>query len=187
MIYSDKTSYKPNRPDIIVSSFARDDRSYMYREQVVENLDLMVTGEWAILMPLVPEHPKEFLNYSIKFNKLLNIYYEKVISEPVNLSCSSASFDRMLSSVRNNPAAKKLMIGKDFKPRIENNVGKIGGDREATTNSYNLNSKYDLFDQGIINKNYSLKGFCTFQLPDYSRLVTDCSKMKILFDLLSKC
>ena len=67
MVYNDKTSYKPNRPDIIINNFvSRDDSLFMYRRHVVENLDLMVSGEWAVLDALVPEHPKEFLNYSIK-------------------------------------------------------------------------------------------------------------------------
>ena len=38
----------------------------------------------------------------------------------------------MYNSIRNNPAAKRIMIGKDFKPRVEKNIGKIGGDKEAS-------------------------------------------------------
>lgn len=45
---------------------------------------------------------------------------------------------------------------------------------------------YDLLENGILQSNYEEKSCCTFQLPDYSRLVTDCSKMKVLYDLLQR-
>jgi hypothetical protein len=49
----------------------------------------------------------------------MNIYYPRVLADLANISCPSASFDRMMSSLRNNPASKKLMVGKEFKPRVE--------------------------------------------------------------------
>jgi len=58
MIYSDKTSFKSKRPDIIINNFiTRDKRDCLFQSRIVENLDLSVPGKWAVLKPLVPEHP----------------------------------------------------------------------------------------------------------------------------------
>jgi hypothetical protein len=74
----------------------------IYRSKVVENLDLDVPGFWATLEPLVPHHPKEFLNYSLNLNKMMNIYYAKSIAEPIGVECTSSSFKRMFSAIKNN-------------------------------------------------------------------------------------
>jgi chromatin-remodeling ATPase INO80 len=45
---------------------------------------------------------------------------------------------------------------------------------------------YPLVDNGLLSYNYQQKGSCTLSLPDYSRLVTDCSKMGVLKDILEQ-
>jgi len=124
--------YQSTRPDIIVTNFVtRDDRRLLYRSSIVENLDLQVTGDWDRLVPLVPEHPKEFLCYTRMLTSMVNIYYDKVIAGPVRLSCTSASFNRVISSISNNPNGKKVLIGKEFKPAKDTSIGRIGRDRSA--------------------------------------------------------
>jgi hypothetical protein len=42
----------------------------LFRQKVVENLDLEVAGEFAILPPLVMEHPLDQMQFSHKMRKL---------------------------------------------------------------------------------------------------------------------
>lgn len=94
-----------------------------------------------------------------------------------------------------NPLAKKVLIGQDFKPRRNVHIGRVGRERSSfltqdghkqgqTRFDQGPPNGYQLIDNGILSSDYEAKGSCNFQLPDYSRLVTDCSKMKILADLL---
>jgi len=39
---------------------------------------------------------------------------------------------------------------------------------------------------GVLDLNFSIRSPATFQLPDYSRMITDCSKMGVLAGLLMK-
>lgn len=132
MVFNNKKSLKTVRPDIIVSNFVnRDESLTVYRSHVVENLSLDIEGNWIHLLPMIPNHPKEFLGYSRKTNALLNIFYEKAITEPMHLSCRSSSFNRMYNSIRNNPVGKKALIGSDFKPKKDSLIGKVGSDRSS--------------------------------------------------------
>lgn len=59
MVYSDQTRMKnkfnPGKVDIVVRNFVeRDESLQIYRSRVVENLDLNVSGQWVVLMPLIP-------------------------------------------------------------------------------------------------------------------------------------
>ena len=159
MVYSDKTSFKSSRPDIMVNNFVtRDSGSLFYRSRIVENLDLNVEGQLAILEPLVPEHPKEFLKYSGPINSMMNIYYAKVTSEPINVNCASASFQRMFNIFKHNPVGKKALIGKNFKPKRDQYIGKVGKDRSSflTENprSATTPSGYPLLDNGLLDENF---------------------------------
>ena len=96
--------------------------------------------------------------------------------------------------------AKKALIGKQFKPGKDYYVGRVGRERsqfltEDDGNSISLTTTsksfedgppngYSLIDDGILGSNYQIKGSSTFQLPDYSRMITDCSKMNVLSELL---
>lgn len=119
--------YKPARPDIIVNSFVCRDESFsIYRSHSVENLDLDVPGFWTTLEPIVPEHPKEFLRHTLKLSKMMNIYYDNCIAEPVGMECGSSSFKRMFATIKFNPIGMKAMLGSDFKPKKLNLLGKVG-------------------------------------------------------------
>jgi DNA helicase INO80 len=71
-------------------------------------------------------------------------------------------------------------------------IGRIGRDR---TSFLELDSKesykygpptgYDLLEHGIIGDAIKEKGASILELPNYSRLVTDCAKMKFLDKLLA--
>ena len=104
-------------------------------------------------MPLIPVHPKEFLKFSYKLNAMLNIYFDRVLSEPVHLTCPSAAYNRLDSSIRNNPLAKKVLIGKTFKPRREQYIGKV-----AAQDIKGL----DLAEKGVLQANYEEKGSTNF-------------------------
>ena len=59
MTYSDKSRLRskinPGKVDIMVQNFfQRDESLELYRPKVLENLDLDVQGEWAVLEPMVP-------------------------------------------------------------------------------------------------------------------------------------
>jgi hypothetical protein len=159
MIYSDKTCFKSSRPDIMVTNFVtRDNGNPLYRSRIVENLDLEVEGQWAVLGALVPEHPKAFLNYSGPINNMMNIYYNKVTAEPVNFNCASASFQRMFNVFKHNPVGKKALIGKNFKPKRDQYIGKVGKDRSAflteDPRSSIVPSGYPLLDNGLLDENF---------------------------------
>ena len=196
MAYSDGTGLKTRTSgiDVMVSSQVyRDESNQIYKPHVIENLDLSISGDWVYLKPLVPEHPREFLVYDYK--NMQQIYFEKCVAHTIDFYCPSLSFKRFIRSVNHNPVAKKVMIGDDFKPRFDHYIGRIGRDRSAfvdldgkklVKNNQIRSHGRELIQNGVLSTNYLVKGPCTFQLPDYSRLVTDCSKMKILQDLLVK-
>lgn len=45
---------------------------------------------------------------------------------------------------------------------------------------------YKLLEEGLLDADFQIKGSSTFELPDYSRMITDCSKMAVLNDLLRR-
>jgi len=45
---------------------------------------------------------------------------------------------------------------------------------------------YKLFENGLLSDVIHEKGACILELPNYSRLVTDCAKMQFLDKLLSR-
>ena len=88
---------------------------------------------------------------------------------------------------------KKVLLGKDFKPKMELNQGRVGRDRcafltEDSTTSYKNGPPvgYELFEKGIIGELIHEKGASLMELPNYSRLVTDCAKMQFLDKLLAR-
>ena len=125
------SAFRSSRPDILVNSFFdRDESSILYRSQIVENLDLEVPGFWVPLEAVVPSHPKEFMNLSNSMYKMLNIYYDKCIAEPIEVS-SSHSCKRMYASIKKNPVGMKAMLGASFKPKKHTLIGKIGQERSG--------------------------------------------------------
>jgi hypothetical protein len=116
---------------------------------------------------MVPEEPKEFLNYTRNLYQMTNIYFSKCIASTIELSCASTSFQRHQNSITNNPIAKKLLIGKDFKPDQDRYIGKIGRDRSSflTEDSKQLvagpPTGYSLFDNGLLSHSFQEKGSST--------------------------
>lgn len=49
-----------------------------------------------------------------------------------------------------------------------------------------LPTGYNLIEKGILDDMISEKGASILELPNYSRLVTDCAKMKFLDKLLTR-
>jgi hypothetical protein len=86
---------------------------------------------------------------------------------------------------------KKVLIGKDFKPRNEIHLGRVGRDRssflqEDTGTSWKNGPPigYPLIENGILKDIVIEKGSSLLELPNYNRLVTDCGKMQFLDKLL---
>lgn len=72
-------------------------------------------------------------------------------------------------------------------------MGKVGRDRTSFLQQDSLKSYkygpptgYSLFDHGILGDAIKEKGASILELPNYSRLVTDCAKMKFLDKLLAE-
>lgn len=79
---------------------------------------------------------------------------------------------------------KKVLLGKNFKSKFEINLGRVGRDRSSfLTEDLGTSWKngppqgYSLFDNGILGSVIAERGCCTMDLPNYSRLVSDCAKM----------
>ena len=89
---------------------------------------------------------------------------------------------------------KKALIGGKFKPKSEIfHLGRVGRDRTSfleldSSKSYKYGppTGYHLIENGIMADVIQEKGGCILELPNYSRLVTDCAKMKFLDALLAK-
>ena len=86
---------------------------------------------------------------------------------------------------------KKVLIGKDFKPKFEIHLGRVGRDRssflaEDSGTSYKNGPPigYPLLENGVIGDILIEKGSSLLELPNYGRLVTDCAKMQFLDKLL---
>ena len=136
MVYSDQTRMKnkfnPGKVDIVVRNFVeRDESLQIYRSRVVENLDLNVSGQWVVLMPLIPQNISEYAHMSLMMKKATNIFFSKCVAATINFSCTSHGFQRYISSINNNPMGKKVMLGQDFKSKKDYNIGRIGRDRSA--------------------------------------------------------
>ncbi len=79
---------------------------------------------------------------------------------------------------------KKILLGKNFKSKFEINLGRVGRDRssllsEDVAGSWKNGppSGYKLFEEGVIGSIIQERGSCVMELPNYSRLVSDCAKM----------
>jgi len=115
------------------------------------------------------------------------------VADPINITCRNGTFKRLIASLYYSSMHKKALIGNSFKPRAEINLGRIGRDRTSFLSQdslqsikYGLPTGYNLIENGIIGDAINEKGASILELPNYSRLVTDCAKMKFLDNLLGK-
>lgn len=86
---------------------------------------------------------------------------------------------------------KKALLGNTFKPKQEIHLGRVGRDKTSfldldSAKSYKNGppTGYNLIDNGIIGDVIIEKGASILELPNYSRLVSDCAKMQFLDKLL---
>lgn len=116
-----------------MSSFvSRNDWSILYRTAPVENLDLAVPGAWVIREALIPSDISSFLGWSRKIRRMVqSIYYSKVVADSVEVHCESTAAKRWVAAVKHNPMAKKVLVGRGFRPAREYYVGRVGRDRSA--------------------------------------------------------
>ena len=68
----------------------RDDFSVLYKSGTRYNGDDVEHRE-----PLIAEKSWDLMHYTRELKKMTNIFYEKVITAPVDMICSSASFWRL--------------------------------------------------------------------------------------------
>lgn len=95
---------------------------------------------------------------------MTNIYFSKCLASTIELYSASTSFKRYQNSVTNNPAAKKLLIGKDFHPEHDRCIGRMCRDKssfltEDTIGNTSL-SGYPLLDNGLLSHAFREKGSC---------------------------
>lgn len=90
-----------------------------------------------------------------------------------------------MTATINSSLHKKVLLGSNFKPRFEIHLGRIGKDRSSLLemdssfrgSSGGLPTGYNLIENGILDDVITEKGASILELPNYSRLVTDCAKM----------
>jgi len=119
---------------------------------------------------------------------------QAALAEPINFYCRSGNFNRYITSTLKSSLHKKVLLGSKFKPRFEIHLGRIGKDRSSFL-EYNqqlrrsagdLPTGYNLIERGILDEMITEKGASILELPNYSRLVTDCAKMQYLDRLLAR-
>ena len=144
-----------------------------------------------ILTPLITNDHNLFTKFSRDFMNELDIYVYKSQAEPINVTCRSGTFPRLIASILNSSMHKKVLLGKDYKPKIEIHLGRVGRDRSSfltqdTGTSWKNGPPvgYSLLEHGILGDIITEKGASLLELPNYSRLVTDCAKMQFLDKLL---
>jgi SNF2 family DNA or RNA helicase len=88
---------------------------------------------------------------------------------------------------------KKILLGSKFKPKYEIHLGRVGSDNSSFLQMSDtfkpivgLPNGYTLIEKGIIDEAITEKGASILELPNYSRLVTDCAKMQYLDKLLAE-
>jgi hypothetical protein len=59
---------------------------------------------------------------------MTNIYFNKCIASIINMTCRTTSFKRLINSITNNPLGKKVLHGKDFKPKRDQHIGRMARD-----------------------------------------------------------
>lgn len=119
------------------------------------------------------------LHFTRQLKKMTTIFYEKVISAPVGMNCSSTSFWRLQQSFLANPMGKKVLHGSEFKPASNYYIGREGRERSAffTEDSgrlsvYDQSVKYengppvgyDLLKEGLLtgHDDNQYRGSCSF-------------------------
>jgi len=97
---------------------------------------------------------------------------------------------RFFTSVTDNPQAKKVLIGRDFKPAYRQELGKINRDQtplfkdDHQSINRSIPCQMPMLSKGVIPQNPG--GSSIIKLPSYNRLVTDCAKMKVFADLMTR-
>ena len=141
---------------------------------------------------MIPTDIYDFLHISRTIRKDIDIYVCKAQATFVTLCSSSGTFGRFVASITNNSLLKKLLLGREFRPKIESRLGRVGRDRSSFLQADAAGSwksgpitGYHLLEKGILETILSGKGASLIDLPNYSRLVTDCAKMQFLDKLLA--
>jgi hypothetical protein len=149
-----------------------------------ENRVLDSFKKLSILPAMVPKDISVFTGFSRQLKSDMHIYVQASIAEPPSFVCRSGTFARLHTSLINNSMHKKLLVGSRFKPKNEITLGRTGRDRSqfltldpVSSIKSGPPSGYNLFENGILGDIINEKGSCLLELPNYSRLVSDCAKM----------
>ena len=148
-------------------------------------------GRASFLPPLITDDLNTFTRFSRSLKNDLDAFVSPAVADPIVMSCRSSTFNRLNSSLIWSPMHKKALLGSAFKPRQDIHIGRVGRDKSSfltqdSDNSYKYGPPvgYSLLEQGVIGDLIKEKGASILELPNYSRLVTDCAKMKFLDKLL---
>ena len=158
----------------------RDEGSLIYRANKVYN----DKGQFETLPPLIVDDLNIYTKYTRELKKELDIYVNNSISEPIFFTCNSGTFNRFISSALHSSMHKKVLLGKDFKPKHEIYLGRVGRDRssfliEDSGTSWKNGPPvgYNLIQDGLLQDIIGEKGTSLMELPNYNRLISDCAKM----------
>ena len=121
-------------------------------------------------------------------NDLEKFYVPPVIAESIQLEGStSGSFNRFALAVKQNPPGKKALMGSKFKPARFNSLGMCSSDRLITPflplGKRGLSTP--LLDDGIMQKG-GMKSAHVVDIPKFGSIVTDCAKMRVFADLMTR-
>ena len=131
------------------------------------------------------EKIKDFINISQNYAESVLIseiktnrfYIPKAIALPIDYYCSSINFKHKSTFVLNNPLISKILYGNSFK--TEASVCKI------IQKNLDIKVKLNHLAEGALSSTRDFyKGFCQLELPSFERLVSECSKLKTLDNLL---
>ena len=110
------------------------------------------------------------------------MYVSPVIAESVQLEVNcSGTFQRYHLALKHNPNAKKVLFGKNFKPARFLNLQRCSNESNARTGTM----APPLLEEGIFSHGNG-SGTNIVDIPKYGRLVTDCAKMRIFADLITR-
>lgn len=136
--------------------------------------------------PLICWDPVDIKYYSGELSSnqvrvdLEALYVAPVIAESIQIeSFGSGTFSRFSYAVKHNPNGKKVLLGDKFRPTRHLNLGRCSNEAVRSTNLP------EILQEGVFISG-NVRGTNIVEVPKYGRLVTDCAKMRIFADLVTK-
>ena len=173
-----------------IDFFKRTETDLLYREQ---NIVSRVDNSLDVVPSLIPEDISNFmssLNSKSLKQELQGFYVPSCIASSINLECpSSGTFARFALAVKTNPVGKKVLLGANFKPTRFLQLGQCSNDANRTAFICNprtkLQKENSLLSEGLMTYGVT-QSSSIVEIPHYGRLITDCAKMKVFAELVTR-